>query len=324
MPTRETVFKKLYQTKKLPTPSHTTLEIIRLCRSETTSLNEITRLIETDPALSAEMLKYANAAFLSSGVQIASVQKATVKLGLNSVLALALGLSLLGKNKKGKCSVFDYELFWSTSLLQAIAAKSIASSEKQLEPEELFIGALLSHMGQLALASLFPKEYEEILTTYGFSSCGEWDSAKAPRTTANGPSNMLRKKLEKEKFEIDSSELTFELFLDWGLPTPYALAAGFHDDLDNYQLGTGTTQKIAQLFHVAHQIAKICHHPQPSRECLQDIERQAQEFDLGERDFPSVFDAIIDKWHEVGAVFKIPTRECPSFQEIIVRDSECC
>lgn len=322
MPTRKAVFKKLYQTTKLPTPSHTTLEIIRLCRSETSSLSDITRIIETDPALSAEMLKYANAAFLSSGVQIASIQKATVKLGLNNVIALALGLSLLAKNKKGKCRVFDYDLFWSTSLLQAIAAKSIASSEHQLEPEELFIGALLSHMGQLALASLFPKEYEDILHAFGFSPCGEWGGAAAANTLADDPSNKLRKQLEKEKFQIDSSELTFELFLNWGLPTPYALAAGFYDDLDNFELGTGTTKKIAQLFHLSHQIAKICHHPQPTLKRLQDIESLAQEFDLGARDFSTVFDAIIGTWHEVGAIFKIGTKKCRLYREIMAEIAE--
>lgn len=322
MPTRKAVFEKLNRTKKLPTPSGTTLQVIRLCRNEGTSLGEIARVIETDPALSAEMLKYANAAFLSTGVQIASIQKATVKLGLNNVVALALGLSLLAKNKKGKCAVFDYDIFWSTSLLQAIAAKNIALFEKRLEPEELFICALLSHMGQLALASLFPKEYEAMLSEFGFSSCGEWENASARKAMADSPSNMHRKTLEKDTFQIDSSELTFELFLDWGLPTPYALAAGFHDDLDSIELGTGTTQKIAELFNLAHHIAKICHHPQSAKEQLVVIESTAGQFNLGERDFATVFDAIISQWHEVGEIFNIRTKQCLLYNEIMTENSE--
>lgn len=74
---------------------------MRLCHSETTSLADIAQVIQTDPALSAELLKYANAAFLSTGIQVASVQKATVKLGMETVVRLALGFSLLSHNKKG-------------------------------------------------------------------------------------------------------------------------------------------------------------------------------------------------------------------------------
>lgn len=322
MPTRREVFNKLNKTKKLPTPSSTTLEVIRLCHSETTSLNDIARVIQTDPALSAELLKYANAAFLSTGIQVASIQKATVKLGMKTVVTLALGLSLLSNNKKGKCSIFDYEKFWSTSLLQAIAAKTIVLLEMQFDPEEIFICALLSHMGQLALASLFPQEYEDILNEFGFSSCGEWGITTAYDIMIDNPSNLLRKTLEKDKFQINSSELTFELFLDWGLPAHYALAAGFHDDLGYTELGIGTTQKIAELFNLSHQIAKICHHPQPTREQLGAIKKTAQKFDIDEGNFGTVFNEIISQWYECGKIFKIQTQQCLLYNGIMDEKTE--
>ncbi len=74
MTTRQDVFSKLKANPKLPTPSRTAIEILRLCRSETPSLSEITQVIQVDPALSAEVLKFANSAFLATGTQIASIQ----------------------------------------------------------------------------------------------------------------------------------------------------------------------------------------------------------------------------------------------------------
>ena len=322
MLTRRDVFNKLNETKKLPTPSSTTLEVIRLCNSETTSLNDIARVIQTDPALSAELLKYANAAFLSTGIQVASVQKATVKLGMRTVVNLALGFSLLANNKQGKCREFDYERFWSVALFQAIAAKTIAALGKKFDPEELFICALLSHMGQLALASLFPSEYEEILKEVVLDTSGEGAVPDPENALAENPASLLRNTLEKERFQINSSELTVELFLDWGLPAHYALAAGFHDDLGYAELGSGLTQKVAELLNLSHQIAEICHQPKPTREQLRAVSNAAQNFDITEENFGSLFDAVISQWHEWGEIFKIRTQQCLHYNEIILDEAK--
>ncbi len=301
MATRREVFNRLNATKKLPTPSRTALEIMRLCHSETTSLNDIAQVIQTDPALSAELLKYANAAFLSTGIQVASVQKATVKLGMETVVRLALGFSLLSDNKKGQCRAFDYGKFWSMALFQAIAAKTLAAGGNEFDPDELFICALLSHMGELALASLFPAEYEGII--------------------ADNPSGLIRETMERDEFEISSSELTVELFLDWGLPAHYALAAGFHLDLAYAELGSGTTQKIAELLHLAYGIAEVCRLPQPKPADLDELRVFAQKFAISENDFGAFFDAVIRQWQEWGTLFKIKTHQCMTYNEIQSPDS---
>jgi two-component system cell cycle response regulator len=297
MTERKEVFDRLNASKKLPTPSRTALEVMRLCHSEESSLNEIAQVIQTDPSLSAELLSYANSAFLATGIQVASVQKAAVKLGMKTVVNLALGFSLLSHNKSGRCQGFDYSRYWSSSLAQAIAAKTIAGLGKEFDSEELFVCGLLSHMGELALASLFPREYGEILATQ------ETGAALKAR--------------EKEAFDIDSSELTTELFLDWGLPAHYALAAGFHEDLDSVELGQSTTQRVARLLHLSYQIAWICHSPKPLPDKLAEVEAMAEEFAIAPGAFAPVFDTIINRWHEWGEMFKISTPQCLLYDEII-------
>lgn len=275
---------------------------MRLCRNETISLNDIAQVIQTDPALSAELLKYANAAFLATGIQVASIQKATVKLGMKTVVNLALGFSLLSHNKQGQCRSFDYEKFWSAALFQAIAAKAIAGIGKEFDPEEIFICALLSRMGELALATLFPEQYADIL--------------------AVNPSQPIRQTMEKDEFQIASPELTLELFLSWGLPAHYALAAGFHDDPDYAELGVGSTQKIAELLNLSHRIADICHSALPTPELLDSVAGTARKFAIDGENFPSFFDAIIAQWHDLGEILKIRTRECQRYDEIMAGKHE--
>ncbi len=295
MNNRKEVFTKLSQNFKLPTPSGTALEVMRLCHSDTSSLHEIADVIQTDPALSAEVLKYANSVVMATGVQVASIQKATIKLGMNTVVTLALGFSLLAGNKSGNCNAFDYPRFWSTSLAEAVAARELARMGKECDPEEIFVCGLLAHMGNLTLASLFPVEYAALLT--------------------DQPPNSPEKKLEGEEFGIDSAELTVELFLQWGLPAAYALAAGFHEDLDCLELGTGKTHHTAVLLNLAHQIALLCQSKVPQEDRFAEVEATAAKHDVDLGRFSETFGAIVKNWHQYGEVFDISTIKCHLYNE---------
>jgi HD-like signal output (HDOD) protein len=290
------IFIQLLETKKLPTPSETALDVMRLCQDDSASLNDIAERIQTDPALSAELIKYANSAFLSTGIQVASVQKATVKLGIKTVVNLALGFSLISHNKAGKCQSFNYTEFWSRSLTTALAAKTIAGHVPAFNPEELFICGLLAHMGELAFATLFPKEYSKIL------------DRQLP--------SLETKQQEKKAFEIDSAELTVELFLDWGLPAHFALAAGYHEDLDADELGESTTKKVAELLNLAEQIAILCHNRHPTPRALEEIEDAATAFNIEKQDFKAVFDEIINLRHDWSSRSKIAAIHCPTYDAL--------
>ena len=139
---------------------------------------------------------------------------------------------------------------------------------------------------------------------------------------ADNLANLHRKTLEKEQFDIDSSELTTELFLDWGLPGHYALAAGFHDDPNSLELGTGTTQHIAQLLHLAYQLANICLHVPPARAQLSTVEKAAQQFGITDDQFSTVFDTIIAQWQESGEILEIRTHQCQLYADIMAEKDE--
>lgn len=287
---RKEVFNKLKEDFKLPSPSKTVMEVIQLCNSETSSLGDIAERIQTDPSLSAEIIKYANSAFLATGIQVASVHKATVKLGMKTVVNLALGFSLLSGNKIGTCDRFSYPLFWRTSLAEALAARELARRTKEFDPDELFVCALLAHMGNLSLATLFPEAYGKMLESQ--------------------PANNPPKSLERAEFGIDSAEFTVELFLNWGLPAHYALAAGFHEDLGYVELGTGNTQRAAVLLFLAHTIAQMCQSSEAQPQLLNIVLDTAEQFGVDIGEFGDTFSAIVESWHEHGRLFEITTKEC--------------
>lgn len=296
---RTAVFEKLSNLGTMPTPSRVALEIMRLCRDQSASLGDIAAVVETDPALSSKMLQYANSAMVSPGQSIASIPKATVKLGLQTVMNLGLGFSLLAKNREGNCRNFDYQTFWSRSLARAVAARFIAGHKGNLDPDEMFVCGLLLHIGALALASIFPEEYGRLL--------GE---------------NLNREELqarEQEHFGLDNRQISSELFLEWGLPEQYIEAAlDYGHDSDPPLTGppTQTGPAPGRLLGLADTIAEICMLDMPLGSRITHAENQSELLGISEADFEEVFDAIVEQWQKWGHIFSIPTPNCPFYQQV--------
>ena len=295
---KHSIIRQLRESKRLPSPSRVTLEVIRLSQSETTSMADITRVIETDPALAGELLKYANSSLLGNGPPVVSIHRAATRLGLNNVVNLALGFSLLSRNQAGNCRNFDYPRFWSRSLAQAVAARSIAEIQGKHDPEELFVCGLLSHVGELALASVYPVEYGKILE----------QETEPDRLEAR----------ETEAFGFNHNDVTAELLLDWGIPGDYAQAVGLQKQYGQKSFSGHQTAELGGLLHLACQIADICLLKLPNTGTLLSVEALARRFAITTDNFSTFFDRIVLRWQEFSEMFHIPSQRCLPYEQIKV------
>ena len=253
---KRNIIDQLRESKKLPSPSRVALEVMHLCQSEDASLTDIIKIIETDPALTAELLKYANSTIMGSQSPVLSIHRAAIRLGLNNVVNLALSFSLLSQNQTGRCQTFNYPRFWSRSLAQAVAARSIAEVQGKYDPDELFVCGLLAHIGELALASVFPLE------------CAQIFSQELSRSQ-----QVAR---ENEIFGYDHNEITAELLLDWGIPEEFARSVGFHERYQVDSIANRPVAELAGLLHLAQQIAEICLLEIPQSGTLHSVEDLAR------------------------------------------------
>jgi two-component system, cell cycle response regulator len=290
------IYKRLSLAKKLPTPSKVALELIRLCHGEDSSLLDIAHVIEADPALSAELLKYANSAIMGSRHPVASIQKAAIKIGMNGIVNLALGFSLLSKYQGGACQAFNYNRFWSRSLAIAVAAKAMAAVNSNHDPDELFACGLLSHIGELALASSYPVEYAQLLNR---------------ETTGK---NL--KEEEDRAFGLNHDELTAELLYDWGLPEKYCLAAAFHENCVQENINSAKIDELAEILYLALQISEICLLELPLIRNFDFLEKLAEKLGVAAGAFPSFFDTIVATWQEWGYFLQINTQRCPLYHQV--------
>lgn len=191
-------FEELKTLGGLPSPSGVALEVMRLTQRADVSIEDIAKPLQTDPALTGQLLKIVNSALYSQDKPVISVKAAVLRLGVNVLSRLVLTLSVLEANQTGRCRAFDYDGYWSRSLLKGLTLQAIvkASEPGLFSPEEAFTIGLLSDVGCLALAQVYPDEY---------SACIE-----------SVTTSLLEK--ERELFAIDHIEITIGMLRDWGLP----------------------------------------------------------------------------------------------------------
>jgi len=200
-------FEELKATGALPSPPGVGMEILRIIQNENCSVDELAKVIQSDPALTGRLLQIANSALFGSGRPCATIKEATMRLGLRSVRSVALGFSLVSAHRAGACEGFDYGVFWSQSLARAVAAHALSSRFRIGVPAEVFVAALLSDLGSLALATVHPRDYTDVLR------------ARETETAAG------RAVLEQKRFGIDHREVTAAMLREWRLPESFAVAA---------------------------------------------------------------------------------------------------
>jgi len=280
---------------RLPSPSGVALRVMRLCQDDNATLAEIARHAASDPALAARLVRAANAPVCARRRPAVAVKDALMVLGMPQVRSLALGFALVDENRSGACRAFDYLAFWSRSLAVALAAQCLAGRGRVIAPEELFTCGLLSDIGRLALASLFPTGYAELLS-----------ELPAPADTPLA----LR---ERNRFGADRDDLTRALLVDWGIPTPLVAAIGARHAPEAAGLeADGRPLQIARLLGIADRLADLCLLAgAPDAETWTALQTDALRIGLDTAALNQVSTEAVAQWHDWSAVFQLQGAEAP-------------
>jgi two-component system cell cycle response regulator len=289
-------FQELKATKKLPSPSGVALEILQLTQNVNVDIQEVVHAVSADPVLTGRVLKIVNSAGKYQGRTCVSVMHAVQQLGLGVLSDLALSLSILDINKAGECEGFDYNQFWSTSLLRALAMQATAQYTKAIAPEEAFTVGLVVEIGQLALAQIYPQEFGECLSA-NRDRAGRHPYCNECYLRPDCLDQATKQLLEDERrlFSIDHHQITIEMVKDWGLPV------NIIKGIELFQQGTfltkdacDTTEKLAAQLHVASILAG-----QSSIEFgLSNIERFKSSVQLDDTQLHELLSHLFTNWQD--------------------------
>lgn len=279
---------------KLPSPKGVALTIMEISLREDTSLREITKVVQTDPALSSRLLRIANSS-TQTGRPLASIEDAVIRLGMASVRQIALGFSLIDQYREGGCQNFDYQGFWSHSLFMALASQELGKVIQVAPPEDLFACGLLAQIGKLALATAYPADYSSILE----------------QQVSEGP--LLA--LEHERLGIDHGEITAAILTDCGIPKTLSEPIYYHEapDLANFSEGS-RPYLLTQILYQAKHMADLGLAFETDRHNkITELLRLGGKIGLDIESFGELFDRVVHQWHEWSELLNTLTTPLPTF-----------
>ncbi len=279
----------------LPSPKGVALAIMQISGREDATLEEIGRLVQTDPVTASRLLHMANAASVA-GRPVASVPDAIIRLGLEAVRQLAMGFSLVDQYRAGACKAFDYSRFWSHSLLMAVAMQELGKRVRVASPDELFACGLLARIGYLALATLYPKDYSRLLES------GE------PTV-----------ELERQHLHVDHNELTSAILLDCGIPNALAEPVFFHETPGASGFSEGSRpHQLTHLFYQAKRLADLSLAlPEERNQHLAEVMLLGGKIGLDADELSALIDQVHARWHSWSTLLNVPDNAVPPFAEMI-------
>ncbi|MCB1917275.1 MAG: diguanylate cyclase [Rhodocyclaceae bacterium] len=272
---------------------------MELCQDETATLDDVARVVMTDPALSGKLIRHANAASMG-GRPVVSVGEAVRRLGLGPVKQLSLGFSLVDQYGEGACEGFDYQAFWSHSLLAGLAMQRLARNNGMGPPDDLFACGLFSRIGRLALATAYPEAYAEILAATDLRDASALAAA------------------ERLRLQIDHNQLAAAMLADWGFPPALIDPVEYHEAIDSGRFDAGSRGlQICESLRLAVCIADLGQVDESARHALvPDLMCVAGRVGLDEEELGELLDPLIGQWHEWGEILNVPTHQLPSFAQI--------
>ncbi|HOO71381.1 MAG TPA: HDOD domain-containing protein [Spirochaetota bacterium] len=141
----------LHEIEGLPTFPENIVQLQRLCNDPDSSIDEISRRIKVDPALTTDVIKLSNSAGFVPGKRIENINEAVMTIGLknlNAILVASNARRILDKRYT------KYEQIWEHCNKTAYYARNIALTYRLSSIVEYsFMAGLLHDLGKIILLS---------------------------------------------------------------------------------------------------------------------------------------------------------------------------
>lgn len=186
------------------------LELLDVLKDPDADAKTVARVIEHDPALTANVLKLANAAAMGTQQRIYSIKDALVRIGLRKTAEVVLDVAVAPYAGK---PIGGYDLpagaMWQHSAATAIATDVLAETLDIDSPIEAFTAGLLHDIGKLALGQ-FVDIHIEPIRQLAFEQGLSFEQA------------------EREVLGIDHAEVGAVLLEAWGIEGPLRETVRWH------------------------------------------------------------------------------------------------
>ncbi|NPA94633.1 MAG: HDOD domain-containing protein [Thermodesulfobacteria bacterium] len=168
--------RKVHELKYFPVPNRIVLSLFRTITKKKCTFEDISSIVEPDASLCAQLLRVANSAYFGLRRKVNSIEKAVMLIGVNEVRNLSLAICLANQFKVGSLAKgFDLRRFWIHNLLTSFCAKEIGKDKSFVDVDEVYLMGLLHDLGRMAMAEIFPEDFNLIEVKARKLGVGVWE-----------------------------------------------------------------------------------------------------------------------------------------------------
>lgn len=209
---------------------HNIKELHTILNNPNTTAVQLKQVIETDPSLTAKILKAANSAYYGARHRVGEIKHAIVWLGFDVVRELALSHKVCELfNNTETIFGFSRAELWKHSIAVALCGKLIFRREFRDKGDDIYAAGLMHDLGIIIFDQFRHPEFITILKNY---------------QTADADIAII----EKMIMGFNHAELGKELAWNWGFPVNLVNAIGAHHSPFEVEAEFG---KIAKVMYIA-------------------------------------------------------------------------
>lgn len=234
----EAMKEKVQDVSELPPMPGIALQIMKVRNNPYANISELASVVEQDPSLSAQIIRYAGSPFYGYQGKVDSVAMAITRvLGMDFVMDLAFGLSLGKSFNNPKGGPIGLEAFWRHASYCASLTQKLCNSIDYMSrpsPGMAYLAGLLHNFGILLLGHQFPEQF-----------------ARLNQALIENPDRPILD-LEREQLGITHTEMGMWLMDAWNMPREIVETVREHHNGEH----RSDFSIYANLVHIANRLLK--------------------------------------------------------------------
>ena len=216
-------------------------KVMQMTADPNTAASSLSRVIASDPILTATVLRLSNSSFYGRVRSVTSLKEAVMILGVQLIRSLVVATAMSSMFKRNDPEGLE-ERLWSHALASAIAGRVLARELETPFEEEAYVAGLVQELAPLIMAQRYSNEYRPILMDVkktGADLCA----------------------MESKKLGFTHCELGASLLDRWNFPDKLVEIVRYHhtpDDPDLCKDKPELANDVRQIAHIVCMSDAIC------------------------------------------------------------------
>lgn len=140
--------------------SSAAVQAIELERTGCADPLQLVEVLHTDPVIVAQVLRLVNSAALGLRVEVTTLERAGLQLGVRRLAEIALTAAIAQRHTaRGFLGPAQAEYLWQRSLAVALCARDIAESRADIDPGWAYTAGLFEGLGLLWFTQRLPRRF---------------------------------------------------------------------------------------------------------------------------------------------------------------------